>query len=118
MEVYAKQAKDGRLIAYATEIRKRAERRLGELMVADRNAGKLATSEFEAAQEAKIAERAKALSSNGWSKEFNYLGARALVLELELNESLERIKALEKEIHDMRDSWPRSPRAGLLDSSA
>jgi hypothetical protein len=32
MEVYAKQAKDSRLIAYATEIRKRAERRLGELM--------------------------------------------------------------------------------------
>jgi N6-adenosine-specific RNA methylase IME4 len=32
MHVYAKQAKDGDLIAYATEIRKRAERRLGELM--------------------------------------------------------------------------------------
>jgi hypothetical protein len=42
MEVYAKQAKDGRLIAYATEIRKRAERRLGELMGAARKAGKLA----------------------------------------------------------------------------
>ena len=32
MQVYAKQAKDGRLIAHATEIRKRAERRLSELM--------------------------------------------------------------------------------------
>jgi hypothetical protein len=42
MEVYAKQAKDGKLIAYATEIRKRAERWLGELMEADRKAGRLA----------------------------------------------------------------------------
>jgi hypothetical protein len=41
MEVYAKQARDGKLIGYATEIRKRAERRLGELMEADRKAGKL-----------------------------------------------------------------------------
>lgn len=32
MQLYAKQAKDGDLIAHATEIRKRAERRLGELM--------------------------------------------------------------------------------------
>lgn len=42
MSVYAKQAKDGELIAHATEIRKRAERRLGELMESDRKAGKLA----------------------------------------------------------------------------
>ena len=42
MEVYARQAKDGNLIAHATEIRKRAERRLGELMESDRRAGKLA----------------------------------------------------------------------------
>ena len=32
MEVYAKQAKECDLIAPATEIRKRAERRIGELM--------------------------------------------------------------------------------------
>ena len=41
MVVYAKQAKDGELIAHATAIRKRAERRLGELMEADRQAGNL-----------------------------------------------------------------------------
>ena len=42
LAVYAKQAKDGGLIAHATAIRKRAERRLGELMEDDRKAGKLA----------------------------------------------------------------------------
>jgi len=42
MEVYARQAKDSELIAMATEIRKRAERRLGELMAEERKAGKLA----------------------------------------------------------------------------
>ena len=42
LSVYARQAKDGELIAHATAIRKRAERRLGELMEDDRKAGKLA----------------------------------------------------------------------------
>ena len=42
LSAYAKQAKDGGLIAHATAIRKRAERRLGELMEDDRKAGKLA----------------------------------------------------------------------------
>src|SRR5258707_6583647 len=42
MEIYAKQAKDSELVAFAVEIRKRAERRLGELMEALRKAGKLA----------------------------------------------------------------------------
>ena len=32
METYAKHAKDTKLVSYATEVRKRAERRLGELM--------------------------------------------------------------------------------------
>jgi hypothetical protein len=41
MEVHAKQARDGKLIGYATEIPKCAERRLGELMEVDRKAGKL-----------------------------------------------------------------------------
>lgn len=42
MEVYAKQAKDGELIGMATEIRGRAERRLGEIMAQDKEAGRLA----------------------------------------------------------------------------
>jgi N6-adenosine-specific RNA methylase IME4 len=42
MEVYARQAKDGELIAHATEVRLRAERRLGELMADLRDTGKLA----------------------------------------------------------------------------
>ena len=42
LAVYARQARDGELIAHATGIRKRAERRLGELMEDDRKAGKLA----------------------------------------------------------------------------
>jgi hypothetical protein len=42
LSVYAKQAKDGELIAHATAIRKRAERRLGELMDDERKSGKLA----------------------------------------------------------------------------
>jgi N6-adenosine-specific RNA methylase IME4 len=42
MEVYARQAKDGELIAWSTEIKKRAERRLGEVMEDERKAGLLA----------------------------------------------------------------------------
>ena len=42
MQLYARQAKDGELIALATEIRKRAERRLGEIMEEERAAGRLA----------------------------------------------------------------------------
>jgi hypothetical protein len=41
MSAYARLAKDGKLIAEATAIKKRAERRLGELMEADRKSGKL-----------------------------------------------------------------------------
>jgi hypothetical protein len=42
MEVYAYQAKDVELVAAATELRKRAERAIGLLIAADRDAGKLA----------------------------------------------------------------------------
>jgi len=41
MEVYAYQAKDCELVGFATEMRKRAERRIGELMGDLREAGKL-----------------------------------------------------------------------------
>ena len=72
------------------------EKRAEQLREPDR--ARLPAKQYEAAREAEIAERVKALTGNGWPKEVNYLGARALVLELELNESFERIKALEKEI--------------------
>jgi hypothetical protein len=42
MEVYAYQAKDKELVAYATEIKMRATRRIGKLMEAQKHAGKLA----------------------------------------------------------------------------
>jgi N6-adenosine-specific RNA methylase IME4 len=64
MAVYAKLAKDGDLIAHATAIRKRAERRLGELMEADRKTGKLKRGRK------KVAERPnrKTLSDQGIDK--------------------------------------------------
>jgi hypothetical protein len=40
--MYAYQAEDAALMAQATEVRKRAERRLGELMKEEAEAGKLA----------------------------------------------------------------------------
>jgi hypothetical protein len=42
MQLYAKQAKDHELIDYASDIKLRAERRLGEVMENERKAGKLA----------------------------------------------------------------------------
>ena len=42
MQHYARQAKDDELIAHASRIRRRAERRLGELMGEQRDAGRLA----------------------------------------------------------------------------
>jgi hypothetical protein len=39
MEVYAYQAKDAELIGFTTEMRERAERRVGELMAEDRKKG-------------------------------------------------------------------------------
>jgi hypothetical protein len=42
LAAYALQAEDAELMGYATEIKKRAVRRLGEVMKADRDAGKLA----------------------------------------------------------------------------
>ena len=42
MEAYAYQAKDAELVSLSTEIKRRATRRIGELMAEDRAAGKLA----------------------------------------------------------------------------
>jgi hypothetical protein len=42
MRLYARQAQDGELVALATEIRRRAERRLGEILKEERAAGRLA----------------------------------------------------------------------------
>jgi N6-adenosine-specific RNA methylase IME4 len=47
MEVYAYQAKDAELVRCATELRKRAERRIGELMEDDRRSGRMAKGAAE-----------------------------------------------------------------------
>jgi hypothetical protein len=47
MEVYAYQAKDKELVTWSTELRKRAERRIGELIAELREAGKRATAGWQ-----------------------------------------------------------------------
>src|SRR6476620_3375323 len=71
MSAYAKQAKDGELIAKATAIRKRAERRLGELMDDDRKAGKLAKGGGDRKSDHRVAKRpgdAPSLADQGIDK--------------------------------------------------
>jgi N6-adenosine-specific RNA methylase IME4 len=65
MQVYAKQAKDGDLIGMATEIRKRAERRLGEIMEVDRRAGKLKRG---GDRKSKVSEKPLKLEAQGIDK--------------------------------------------------
>jgi hypothetical protein len=71
MEVYAKQARDGDLIGFATEMRKRAERRLGELMEEERKAGKLAKGAREPKTKrgtTRVAEKPASLADRGIDK--------------------------------------------------
>src|SRR6478609_2689086 len=65
MSAYAKQAKDGGLIAHATAIRKRAERRLGELMEDDRRAGKLAKGGGDKKSDHRVAKKPSDAPSYG-----------------------------------------------------
>ena len=71
LSVYAKQARDGKLIADATAIRKRAERRLGELMEDDRRAGKLAKGGGDKKSDHRVAKKpgdAPSLADQGIDK--------------------------------------------------
>ena len=71
LSAYAKQAKDGELIAHATAIRKRAERRLGELMEDDRKAGKLAKGGGDKKSDHRVAKKpgdAPSLADQGIDK--------------------------------------------------
>ena len=71
LSVYAKQARDGELIAHATAIRKRAERRLGELMEDDRKAGKLAKGGGDKKSDHRVAKKpgdAPSLADQGIDK--------------------------------------------------
>lgn len=68
MQHYARQAKDGDLIAHATGIRKRAERRLGELMDEQRKAGQLAKPPNPKRRVAKKPDDPPTLADQGISK--------------------------------------------------
>ena len=68
MALYARQAKDGELIALATEIRRRAERRLGEIMEGERKAGQLAKPPNPKRRVAKKPDDPPSLAEQGISK--------------------------------------------------
>jgi N6-adenosine-specific RNA methylase IME4 len=68
MQLYARQAKDGELIAMATEIRRRAERRLGEIMAEERKAGRLAKPPNPKRRVAKRPDDPPTLAKRGISK--------------------------------------------------
>jgi N6-adenosine-specific RNA methylase IME4 len=71
MEVYAKQARDSRLLADATAIRERATRRLGELIEIDRKAGKLAKGGGDKRSKHRVTKRpadSKSLADQGIDK--------------------------------------------------
>jgi N6-adenosine-specific RNA methylase IME4 len=70
-ELYAKQAKDPRFLAMATDLRKRAERRLGETFEQQRKAGQLAKGAREKGTKrgtTRVAKKPASLDEQGISK--------------------------------------------------
>jgi N6-adenosine-specific RNA methylase IME4 len=69
LEVYAFQAKDIQLASDSTEIRKRATRRIGEIIAADRRGGKLAKGQLRRGVQKPPRDDAPTLASQGVDKD-------------------------------------------------
>jgi N6-adenosine-specific RNA methylase IME4 len=83
LQLYARQAKDGELIALATEIRRRAERRLGELIAESRKTGRLAKPPNPKRRVAKKPDDPPTLAEQGISKSLADRARKAAAMLME-----------------------------------
>lgn len=84
MEVYAHQAQDSELLGFATEMRKRAERRIGELMEEMRQAGLLAKGARERGTKrgtTRVSEKPASLADQGVEKGLADRARKAYAME-------------------------------------